>query len=348
MNSPLRIGLIVHADRQHGVAQYARALADRVVAASAHADTATATVLERGGSEASDLRDDTDPTPVHAHFTDRLWGPNPGDAAAAIERIARRTTCTVTLHDVPQPSDGRSLEARIAGYQRVVDAAAGIVVNSEHERLLLADVIDLGDTPVTVIPLPVEVAHESAGDPAPSLADAAVIDPAVAILGFFYPGKGHREVVDAVAAARVDAPVRALGRVSDGHEADLAELESHARALGVDFAVTGYLDSDELVRQCRRVAVPVIAHTHFSASGSMATWIGAGRRPIVVESRYAREMEHLRPGTLTIVSAADLGAAVARAISDPVSTRVAADADTRPHPDDTVAAYRAWWAEVAS
>jgi hypothetical protein len=107
--------------------------------------------------------------------------------------------------------------------------------------------------------------------------------------------------------------------------------------------VTGFVPEDDLIARCRAVAVPVVAHRHFSASGSLATWIAAGRRPLVADGRYPREMAALRPGTVHLVAPDRLSEAIGRALADPASTWLAADAVTRPHLDDTAAAYLRWW-----
>ena len=49
---------------------------------------------------------------VHLHLTDRLLAREPAEAAAAVEQLARRVRLTVTLHDVPQPTDGPVFAAR--------------------------------------------------------------------------------------------------------------------------------------------------------------------------------------------------------------------------------------------
>lgn len=43
---------------------------------------------------------------VHVHVTDRLFGRSAPEAADRLEPLLRAHPTTVTLHDVPQPSDG--------------------------------------------------------------------------------------------------------------------------------------------------------------------------------------------------------------------------------------------------
>ncbi|MCS5726868.1 hypothetical protein N1028_13290 [Herbiconiux sp. CPCC 203407] len=296
---------------------------------------------------------------VHLHFTDRLWGADAESAAAAVEAIAAERPLTATLHDVPQPSDRVHFARRAEAYRRVVAAASGVVCNSRHEAELLREFTS-GVSP-TVIPLPVAAAHP--------FARPHGLEHEVALLGFYYPGKGHDRVLEAVgrlaAAAAPDAPagpagaptsaagalgglprVVALGRASGGHEHDLERMRVRAARRGLRFEATGYLSDPELLRRARRVAVPVIAHDHVSASGSLASWISAGRRPLVVRSRYMEEMAELRPGTLTLVGPEDLAEGIARALADPASTWLTGDEPLHPTGRDAVELYCAFWAEA--
>lgn len=356
--------VVTHHDPQHGVAVYAAQIAATVEARTGrHLALDVADLLD-----APDPLDEpqplVDPAPVdvvvpraHLQFTDRLWGPTPAAAADVVEHLADGTALTVTLHDLPQPSDGeRNLRRRGEAYARVVAVARGVVVNSEHERSLLRERLGF-EGPVEVIPLPVDRHPLPGSRPEP--------DGDVAVIGFFYPGKGHAEVVAAVAGLAAGRPgagadravgattrpdadvtgVMALGRASPGHEAELKQLVDEAAALGVPFGATGYLDDATLLDRARRASVPVAAHQHVSASGSIATWIAAGRRPLVPDTRYSREMATLRPGTLTLYPEGGLVAAIAAALADPASTWLDDDADTLPGLDEVADAYAAWWTD---
>ncbi|MFZ7087462.1 hypothetical protein [Curtobacterium sp. RRHDQ10] len=326
--------LVVMPDTHHGVAVLARQVAaavTRVVGADVSVPLAA-------------LEGPNPPPRAHLHFTDRLWAGSPEEAADRIEAVARRTAVTVTLHDLPQPSDGaRNLPRRADCYARVVAAADGVVVNSRHEAALLVEhTVPDHASDVGVIPLPVSPAPRTGHRPRPR-AD-------VAVLGFFYPGKGHAEVVDAVVSLRAAVAddrdglgVTVLGRPSAGHEDELAALVTDAARRGVAVEVTGWLDDDDLIARARHVGVPAATHRHVSASGSIATWVEAGRRPLVPTTRYSTEMAALRPGTLTLVEDGDLAPAIARALEDPASTWIADDAVTRPDLRDTALAYLDWF-----
>ncbi|MFZ8755820.1 glycosyltransferase [Microbacterium sp. HMH0099] len=308
----------------HGVAVYAREIAAEVVGLDPRAR-----VIAPDG-----LASLPPGTPVHAHVTDRLWGTSPEEAAAVIEALARRHPLSVTLHDVPQESDGeRNRPRRRAFYRSVVRAAHGVAVNSAHERALLAEE-DVWDGLVAVVPLPV--------DATPSL-PAPPPDGSVGVLGYFYPGKGHDEALAAAVAAGVPR-VSVLGRASDGHAGDLEAFVRRAAAAGVDVEVTGWLDDAAMAARARAVAVPVIAHRHVSASGSLASWIGWGRAPLAVRNRYVDEMAELRPGTLRPVEPDALASEVRGAVAEP--GRTWHGIHPLPHGRaDAAGAYLRWWAE---
>jgi hypothetical protein len=280
---------------------------------------------------------------IHLHFTDRLFGADPEASARRIVALARGRAVTLTLHDVPQPSDGSDrFPRRAACYGEVIAASAGIVANSHHEAALLHD--------GGALPSPARTPHviPLALVPAPPVVTPPDLAPEVALLGFIYPGKGHAEAIDAVAAVAGRGTgrlsVQALGAPAPGHERDLDALSALARRRDVEFAVSGWLDDPELARRARAAAVPLAAHTHLSASGSINTWIALGRRPLVVDSRYAREIDALRPGTIRICDPAALPGAIADALADPSRTWLGTGTDTRPHLPDVARRYLDWWA----
>lgn len=261
------------------------------------------------------LREGVEGRAVHLHVTDRLCGSTPEAAAVLVEQIADHHWLTVTLHDLPQQSDGaRAFPRRAAAYRRMAAAARGVQVCSRHEQLLL-DVIAPG-VPCSVVPLPV-----------PARAAGRVVDasaasrndgvPTVGVLGYLYPGKGHAEVLEALDRLdRPDVAVVALGRASDGHAWLVDDLRASAGRRTLE--ITGYLDDDTLDRRILGVTVPVMAHTHVSASGSLHRWIGCGRRPVTVANRYTVELASAMPGAVTLTD--DLPRAIEFALQHPFTT----------------------------
>ncbi|SED12755.1 hypothetical protein SAMN04489844_3730 [Nocardioides exalbidus] len=281
--------------------------------------------------------------PVHLHVTDRLLSRDPAEAASAVELLARRVTLTLTLHDVPQPTDGPVFRARAAAYGRMVRATRAWVTNSWHEHSLVGRWCS-DDPRGSVIPLP--VFRGPAQEPDTIERD---VDPVLGVFGFVYPGKGHRQVVRAAAALRRSGrsvQVRVLGGAAPGHDDEVEALLRTSRARGVPVDVTGRVREDDLRRALRRVTVPVVAHRNVSASGSLNSWIAAGRRPLVRDGAYAREMAELRPGTTTIFDDGSLVPALEAALQSPASTWTPPGTDLGPGLEDTAAAYRAWWLSV--
>ena len=167
--------------------------------------------------------------------------------------------------------------------------------------------------------------------------------PVLGVFGFVYPGKGHRQVVRAAAALRragTPVRVRVLGDAAPGHADEIDAAVRTSRDRGVPVEVTGRVARGRLVRALRRVGVPVAAHRNVSASGSVNSWIAAGRRPLVRDSAYAREMAALRPGTLTLFDDATLVPRLEDALRRPGLDVDRPGTDLGPRLEDTAAAYR--------
>lgn len=256
---------------------------------------------------------------VHVQFTDRLFGSSPERAAAAVRTLvhdvrARGGRATVTLHDLPQPSDGGNHDRRRAAYAEVAALVDGVVVSSEHELALL-DEAGVRARRVAVIPLPVDV-DACGARPRPQG------PPTVGIFGFLYPGKGHAEVIAALAGAAPDVEVLALGAPSAGHADLVDDLTREGARTGRRFRVTGHLPDAEVRGALRAVTVPVAPHRHVSASGSLNSWLAAGRRPLAPANRYSREMQHRNPDAVLLYpdTPDGLREALLRALADPAST----------------------------
>lgn len=301
------VGHLVVGPAEHGVTLYARELA---------AAAGDAVVEGR------------DPEVLQVHVTDRLFGRTAEESAAAFTAFARGLDrpLVVTLHDVP-PDDGSVLQQRRARtYGAVVDLAAAVVVNSEHEAGRLRA---FRDVEPHVVPLPVQPLPPGPVPPA---------DGQVVVLGFLYPGKGHDEALRALPPG---VGLTALGRPSDGHD----DLVDQLAALG-PLTVTGYVPDTELPARLRAASVPLAPHRHVSASGSIGSWLAAGRRPLVPDVAYTREVAARCPGALWLYD--DLAPALAEAVADPALTWLPPGTPTGPTMADTVAAYRTVWAAVAA
>lgn len=266
--------------------------------------------------------------PVLVHVTDRLFGRSPEEAADRIVELAEAATLCVSLHDVPQAGEGAAWSARRrTAYGRIAAAATHLIVASESERLLLAACVDEDPTALaartSVIPLPVEVGPAPVSRPADDRSPGGSPDgsPAtvdIGVLGFLYPGKGVEELIDAAAGLAGAVAVTNYGAAAAGHEDLVGALRARADRAGVPFRVTGYLSEQDLRTALRRSDIPVAPHRHVSASGSINTWLECGRRPLVADGPYTRELAQRLPGAVTLTT--DLRAGLARARDEPDST----------------------------
>lgn len=260
----------------HGVTEYALSLAA----------TANAPVIREAQFGEEQLPDGF----IHTTFTDHLFGSSPDKAVDnLLGRIGQRRL-SVSFHDIPQPEEGDERFARRApAYLRLASACAesnGVAAtNSDHE----AEFFRSRGVDVSVVHLPIPRVR-SVFDPEPGT---------VGVLGFLYPGKGHEDLIDDLAGTGYR--LRFLGSVSSGHENWADGLLRRAAAAGLDAEITGWLTDDELAAEMGRISAPVCAHKHFSASGSLMTWLGAGRHVLVTDSDYTREIGAWLPGRITLV-----------------------------------------------
>ena len=255
---------------------------------------------------------------IHLQFTDRVFGSTPAAAAEAVRAVVagaarQNLRVTATLHDVPQPSDGEHFRRRTEAYGRVCDALHGVVVNSRHERLLLAE-CGIHPERIATVRLPVRVE--------PAVMPAATQPPTVGIFGFLYPGKGHLEVIAALRGLDPTLGLLAIGEPSAGHDDLLLELREAAARQGRTVVVTGHVPEPALDAALREVTVPVAHHRHVSASGSLNAWLAAGRRPLAPRNRYTAEMSEGNPDAFALYPDDEDGLrhAIGRAVADPTLT----------------------------
>lgn len=329
-------GHLVVGPRRHGVVSFALALVDSLTQRRYPAPVGR---LEDWKDLDDALRRVDHTGGVHVNFTDRLFGPTPSEAAMRVSALVRHlesvgTRVTATLHDVPQPADGGNYRQRVDAYRVVCGVLHGCATNSEHERMLLSENDIAEQSDVVVVPLPLQI-----GEAPPRRPD--VDRRSVAVLGFVYPGKGHPEVLAAMADLPCDTEFLAIGECSAGHD-DLAEsLADCARAADRRFAITGYVAAPDLPSFLQRVSVPVIHHRHVSASGSLNTWIAARRRPLVPVNRYTVEHDRRHPGTVRLYPDTHRGLAEAleTALAEPDSTWLADGAVSGSPPSETARLY---------
>ncbi|WP_052466872.1 glycosyltransferase family protein [Mobilicoccus massiliensis] len=233
---------------------------------------------------------------THLHLTDHLLAPTAGECAERVVPLMERRAVSLTLHDLPQPADGEGrYERRRAAYAAMASRAAGVVVASMHERDLLTTALAEerlpagGPIEVVPLPLPGQVPGEFVARP-------ATMPRELAVFGYVYPGKGHADAVEAAGALGV--ALVALGELSPGHEGLGDELTRRAHELGTTARITGHLPEEDVVPTLRAAGVPVAPHRHVSASGSIGSWLAAGRRPLVPAGGYVDELDARCPGAV--------------------------------------------------
>ena len=134
----------------------------------------------------------------------------------------------------------------------------------------------------------------------------------------------------------------AIGEPSAGH-ADLVErLDGMARAQERRFEVTGHVPDHTLLPLLQAVTVPVVHHRHLSASGSLNSWISAGRRPLAPASRYFREIAERNPLAVQLHpdDGCGLSNAIRAALDDPSTTWLPAGTVCSPTPAQAADGYR--------
>jgi glycosyltransferase involved in cell wall biosynthesis len=321
------IAHVVIGPPRHGVVRFGHDLHETMV------DCGLPTALWQA-DRAEHLQWTGDAAGLHLQFTDRVFGATPEDAAEAVRTIVATADraglrVTATLHDLPQPSDGRNHQRRTTAYADVCARVHAVVVSSEHERALLG-----GYAPqrVAVIPLPVTFIFSEQTVPQ-SLS--------VGIFGFVYPGKGHLEVLDALSGGVDDIELIVIGEVSQGHDDLVDTLHRRADTAQVRFRLTGHVPDSDVAEVLRGVTVPVTPHRHISASGSINSWLTAGRRPLAPANRYTEEIMGRNPEALQLYpdTAAGLRTAISRALDDPALTWLPESAVLTPSAEDAAAQY---------
>ena len=318
---------------RHGVVRFGCELHAAMVAAGASSS------LQRYG-RADEIQFSADDSGIHLQFTDRVFGSTPEEAAQAVctlvadaDRAGLRVT--TTLHDLPQPSDGRNHQRRTTAYADVCARVHAVVVSSEHERALLR-----GYAParVAVVPLPVTFTYSEQTD---------VQSLSVGVFGFVYPGKGHLEVIDALAGVAADVELVAIGEVSQGHDDLIATLHHHAESARVRFRLTGHVPDSDVAGMLRGVTVPIAPHRHVSASGSINSWLSAGRRPLAPVNRYTDEIRLRNPEALQRYpdTGTGLRTAIRQALDQPALTWLPESAVLTPTPDEAAAQYARLFAQ---
>jgi glycosyltransferase involved in cell wall biosynthesis len=346
------IGHVIVGPPEHGVVRFAEQLARELGGpvlrlgpvtdrAEDPADQADLTDL----AELTDLTELAGADVVLMQYTESLYGSDPEAAATGFAALRGRIRqpVTVSLHDLPDPADEPvRYRRRAAGYRSVRTAVEAVVVSSQHEARLLARFLTMFSAGHSaVVPLPLDImTPPSHPRPEPRTE--------LAVLGFIHPGKGYDDALAALRAVGPEIAFTAIGRAAPGHDDLIDVLRDDAARVGRSFQVTGFVPDAELLHRLREVAVPVAPSRAVSASGTIGTWISAGRRPLVAAGAYTRELADRCPGAVHLYEPDDLPDLIRASLADPSLTWLDADCQVGPGVAGTAAAYRELLQHVAT
>jgi glycosyltransferase involved in cell wall biosynthesis len=126
----------------------------------------------------------------------------------------------------------------------------------------------------------------------------------VTLLGYIHPRKGHSLLVAAMRELPGNVHVVMAGGAEPHHADYLQSLRDSARASGVSnrLRITGYLTEPELELYLTATDVAVCPFRNVAASGSVSTWLSAGRRIIASELPQIAEYNNLERGAIETFS----------------------------------------------
>jgi glycosyltransferase involved in cell wall biosynthesis len=339
MGSPITIGVLHVGRPESGVRRYARIVTDAIATQpGVRVVEADAGLLEgrRGGLGARGrVFTDAGADVVQMQWNRRGWGKGPRSAWRFIDfRRAWQGPLVVTLHDVFDRAGLRRrwLEPEVWSLRWLGRSADRLIVHSEAEVERLEGIVPAAKLRVIphfveqrVLPLTPEEARARLGVEGRRV---------VTLLGFIYGRKGHKPTVEAIPSLPDDVLVVYAGGPVAGRRHVLQTVEERVTELGIAdrLRVTGYLSEEDMEAWIAATHLAILPFRDLSASGSLSTWIAAGKPLLVSDLPGFREYDARVPGSLRIVS--DLSAeGLASAI------RAALDGDL-PEVDPRVVALR--------
>ncbi len=298
-----RLGFLHLGRPESGVRRYGQLIADAAAARPGLTVLqADAGRLDEGSGRLPEAaRELRDAQVVVMQWNRRGWGTH-GRSLARLLRFRRawRGGLVVTLHDVFDRSGLREryLESDAWSLRWLGRSADRLVVHSEVEVERLRGIVPEART--RVIPHFVERRALALG-PAAARARLGLADRRiVTLLGFVYGRKGHRYAVEAVPSLPPDVVMVYAGGPIAGRSFvhDLALSKARELGLGERFRITGYLSEEDLETWMAATHLAILPFTDLSASGSMSSWIAAGKPMLVSDLPVVRELERRVPGSL--------------------------------------------------
>jgi glycosyltransferase involved in cell wall biosynthesis len=324
-----RIGFLHLGRPESGVRRYGQLIADEA------ADREGLTVLQadagRIDEQAEALADVGrqlgDAQVVLLQWNRRGWGSR-GRSLARLMRFRReyRGALVATLHDVFDRRGVRQrwLDPDAWGLRSLGRTADRLVVHSQVEVERLRGVVP--PERLRVVPHFVErrtpVLSPEEARARLGLADRRI----VTLLGFVYGRKGHRYAVEAVPYLPEDVVMVYAGGPVAGRSYvhDLALSKASELGLGERFRITGYLSDEELETWIAATHLAILPFTDLSASGSLSSWIAAGKPMLASDLPGFREYARRVPGALTLFGPPEpvpLAKAIGELLASPLPDR---------------------------
>ena len=327
MPAELRSLGFLHLGRpESGVRRYGQLIADeaRLRPGLLVHDAEAGRVDEESGQLSGVAAELADTQVVVMQWNRRGWGKH-GRSLPRLVRFRRayRGALVVTLHDIFERAGIREryLQPDAWSLRWLGRTADRIVVHSQVEVERLRGIIPVERIRVVphfverrTLPLGPAQARDRLG-----LADRRV----VTLLGFVYGRKGHRYAVEAVPFMPDDAVLVYAGGPVAGRSYvhDLATARAAELGLGDRFRITGYLDEETLETWMSATHLAILPFTDLSASGSLSSWISAGKPMLVSDLPGFREYDGRVPGALHFFGPAEpgpLGHAISRVLAGPL------------------------------
>ena len=254
----------------------------------------------------------------------RGWGKH-GSSLLRLMRFRRayRGALVVTLHDVFD-RDGlrqRHLQPDVWSLRWLGRTADRVVVHSQIEVERLRGIIPMDK--MRVVPHYVEHRQLELSPDEPPASLGVKDRRVVTLLGFVYGRKGHRYAVEAVPFMPDDAVMVYAGGPVAGRSYvyDLALSKAQELDLGDRFRITGYLSDEEMATWISATHLAILPFTDLSASGSLSSWISAGKPMLVSDLPGFREYGRRVPGALNFFGPTEpwpLGSAISGLLSRPL------------------------------
>jgi glycosyltransferase involved in cell wall biosynthesis len=245
----------------------------------------------------------------------RLWADGPWRLVQlALVHLTLRGRTIVVLHDVPsRPGDGGRAEEWALRLNLLLARAA--VVHGVEERDRLAG--RRHRCRLVTMPHFIEPRDLPDRDEARRRMGVAPDETVLGMLGWIHPRKNHAAAVEALAALGRPARLWLIGAPPTGADAYVAELMALARREGVEdsLEITGYLSDEDLDARLAALDVALCPYLDASASGSLATLLGA-RKPVVATDLPAFREPHAQAGRLVRLVAAPSPEHLAAAVRD--------------------------------